>query len=496
MLGNAEARQAFFDRLEKDRDFRHSVLGQDADSQTTGATLSSRRTHLDQAQAEFRQAEDLTQQANQSSSRGVGVSYDPLKDPGNTNAALALVEAVEAAPSGQRDQVAFDGLKTMGYDQGGQLPSAYQDGTAVRATPEEVQALAQAMMDDPALANQIRALHAGHLRDVPNSGAPVGAGSAAANSNSDLPGKAQDYHDQGKEKQQKAMDYHEAKQESGELRYQGEAGDAAPQSHNVATHNKLMNTAEDAATDDMKLSLQQALPNEIAGIKVPGAKPTLEQFQEKVGYRPDGAKEEDERIGLAMNPSSHRHAWGYPFEWSIHNQIGHPHSYAILPRNFLILHHPASRPAPRLIDQSEGICSSVDDEREQTADGRADSQRDHSNLRQAGGRNACQAEYLGSHQPGKSDDRRQEGQQQSQGGFAVAFPVEVMQSVAQAEAYKAEEGRTCSDAFVHAKTSTGKHAQRRACKREQNSAGLSFHIFLLFPALLRCYSGGHTTLPI
>ncbi|MEQ1591425.1 MAG: conjugal transfer protein TraG N-terminal domain-containing protein [Thiobacillaceae bacterium] len=292
VLGNADARQAFFDRLEKDRDFRHSVLGQDADSQTTGATLSSRRTHLDQAQAEFRQAEDLTQQANQGSSRGVGVSYDPLKVPGNTNAALALVEAVEAAPPGQRDQAALNGLKTMGYDQGGQLPSAYQDGTAVRATPEEVQALAQAMMDDPALANQIRVLHAGHLRDVPNSGAPVGAGSAAANSNSDLPGNAQDYHDQGEVKHQKAMDYHEAKQESGELRYQGEAGDAAPQSPSVATHNKLMNTAEDAATDDMKLSLQQALPNEIAGLKVPGAKPTLEQFQEKVGYRPDGAKEE------------------------------------------------------------------------------------------------------------------------------------------------------------------------------------------------------------
>jgi hypothetical protein len=291
VLGNADARQAFFDRLEKDRDFRHSVLGQDADSQTTGATLSSRRTHLDQAQAEFRQAEDLTQQANQGSSRGVGVSYDPLKDPGNTNAALALVEAVEAAPPGQRDQVTLNGLKTMGYDQGGQLPSAYQDGTAVRATPEEVQALAQAMMDDPALANQIRALHAGHLRDVPNSGALVGAGSAAANSNSDLPGKAQDYHDQGKEKQQMAMDYHEAKQESGELRYQGEAGDAAPQSHSVATYNKLMNTAEDAATADMRLSLQQALPNEIAGIKVPGAEPTLEQFQEKVGYRPDGKVE-------------------------------------------------------------------------------------------------------------------------------------------------------------------------------------------------------------
>ena len=291
MLGNAEARQAFFDRLEKDRDFRHSVLGQDADSKTTGATLSSRRTHLDQAQAEFREAEDLTQQANQSSSRGVGVNYDPLKDPGNTNAALALVEAVEAAPSGQRDQVAFDGLKTMGYDQGGQLPSAYQDGTAVRGTPEEVQALAQAMMDDPALANQIRTLHAGHLRDVPNSGAPVGAGSAAANSNSDLPGKAQDYHDQGEVKQQKAMDYHEAMQESGELRYQGEAGDAAPKSHNVATYNKLMNTAEEVATDDMKLSLQQTLPNETAGINVPGAKPTLEQFQEKIGYQPDGAKE-------------------------------------------------------------------------------------------------------------------------------------------------------------------------------------------------------------
>lgn len=295
VLGNAEARQAFFDRLENDRDFRHSVLGQDADSQTTGATLSSRRTHLDQAQAEFRQAEDLTQQANQSSSRGVGVSYDPLKDPGNTNAALALVEAVEAAPPGQRDRVALDGLKTMGYDQGGQLPSSYQDGTAVRATPEEVQALAQAMMDDPALANQVRALHSGHLRDVPNSGAPVGAGSTAANSNSDLPGKAKDYHDQGKEKQQKAMDHHEAKQGSGELRYQGEAGDDAPQTHNVATHNKLMNTAEGAATDDIKLSLQQALPNEIAGIRVPGAKPTLEQFQEKVGFRPDGSKFDNEK---------------------------------------------------------------------------------------------------------------------------------------------------------------------------------------------------------
>jgi len=294
VLGNAEARQAFFDRLEKDHDFRHSVLGQDADSQTTGATLSSRRTHLDQAQAEFREAEDLTRQANQGSSRGVGVSYDPLKDPGNTNAALALVEAVEAAPPGQRDQVALNGLKTMGYDQGGQLPSAYQDGTAVRATPEEVQALAQSMLDDPALANQIRALHVGHLRDVPNSGAPVGAGSTAANSNSDLPGKAQEYHDQGKEKQQKAMDYHEAKRESGELRYQGEAGDSAPQSHNVVTHNKLMDTAEDAATDDMKLSLQQTLPNEIAGIKVPGAKPTLEQFQEEIGYQPDGAKENKE----------------------------------------------------------------------------------------------------------------------------------------------------------------------------------------------------------
>jgi hypothetical protein len=291
VLGNADARQAFFDRLEKDRDFRHSVLGQDADSQTTGATLSSRRTHLDQAQAEFRQAEDLTQQANQGSSRGVGVSYDPLKDPAKTNAALALVDAVEAAPPGQRDQVALNGLKTMGYDQGGQLPSVYQDGTAVRATPEEVQALAQAMMDDPALANQIRALHSGHLKDVPNSGVPVGAGSAAANSNSDLPGNARDYHHQGKEKQQKAMDHHEAKQESGELRYQGEAGDAAPQSHSVATHNKLMNTAEDAATADMKLSLQQALPNEIAGINVPGAKPTPEQFQEKIGYRPDGKGE-------------------------------------------------------------------------------------------------------------------------------------------------------------------------------------------------------------
>jgi hypothetical protein len=147
------------------------------------------------------------------------------------------------------------------------------------------------MMDDPALANQIRALHSGHLKDVPNSGVPVGAGSAAANSNSDLPGNARDYHHQGKEKQQKAMDHHEAKQESGELRYQGEAGDAAPQSHSVATHNKLMNTAEDAATADMKLSLQQALPNEIAGINVPGAKPTPEQFQEKIGYRPDGKGE-------------------------------------------------------------------------------------------------------------------------------------------------------------------------------------------------------------
>ncbi|HQT72258.1 MAG TPA: hypothetical protein PLE48_17780, partial [Thiobacillus sp.] len=111
----------------------------------------------------------------------------------------------------------------------------------------------------------------------------------------DLPGKAQDYHDQGKEKQQMAMDYHEAKQESGELRYQGEAGDAVPQSHNVATYNKLMNTAEDAATADMRLSLQQALPNEIAGIKVPGAKPTLEQFQEKVDYRPDRSKFDNEK---------------------------------------------------------------------------------------------------------------------------------------------------------------------------------------------------------
>jgi hypothetical protein len=55
-----------------------------------------------------------------------------------------------------------------------------------------------------------------------------------------------------------------------------------------------MNTAEDAATDDMKLSLQQTLPNEIAGIKVPGAKPTLEQFQEEIGYQPDGAKENNE----------------------------------------------------------------------------------------------------------------------------------------------------------------------------------------------------------
>lgn len=126
---------------------------------------------------------------------------------------------------------------------------------------------------------------------MPNSGAPVGAGSAAANSNSDLPGKAQDYHDQGEVKHQKAMDYHEAKQESGELRYQGEAGDAAPQTHSVATHNKLMNTAEEVATDDMTLSLQQSLPNEVAGIKVPGAKPTLEQFQEKIGYQPDEAKE-------------------------------------------------------------------------------------------------------------------------------------------------------------------------------------------------------------
>jgi hypothetical protein len=128
---------------------------------------------------------------------------------------------------------------------------------------------------------------------VPNSGAPVGAGSAAANSNSDLPGAAQDYHDQGEAKQQEAMDYHKGKQASGALRYQGEAGDAAPQSHNVATHNKLMNTAEDAATADMTLSLQQSLPNEIpgTGIKVPGAEPTLEQFQEKIGYRPDGAKE-------------------------------------------------------------------------------------------------------------------------------------------------------------------------------------------------------------
>ena len=285
--GNADAKQAYFGRMERDRDFRHSQLGQDADSQTTGATLSSRRTHLDQAQAEFRQAEDLTQQANQSSSRGVGVSYDPLKDPGNTNAALALASAVESAPPGQRDQVALAGVQAMGYDQGGQLPTAYQDGTAVRGTPEEVRALAQSMMDDPALANQVRALHAGHLSQVPNSGASVGAGSAAANSNSDLPGKAQDYHDQGEAKQQKAMDYHEGKQASGESRYQGEAGDAAPQSHNVATHNKLMNTAEDSATADMTLSLQQSLPNEVAGIKVPGAEPTLEQFQEKVGYRSD-----------------------------------------------------------------------------------------------------------------------------------------------------------------------------------------------------------------
>ena len=54
---------------------------------------------------------------------------------------------------------------------------------------------------------------------------------------------------------------------------------------------KAVNTAEGAATDDIKLSLQQALPNEIAGIRVPGAKPTLEQFQEKIGYQPDGANE-------------------------------------------------------------------------------------------------------------------------------------------------------------------------------------------------------------
>ncbi|NOT67048.1 MAG: hypothetical protein HOP04_01750 [Methylophilaceae bacterium] len=283
---SAQERQAFFDRLQSDSGFRHAVLGSDADSQTTQAMLSNRRTHMDQAQALTSQAESLRQQASQAETSGVQASVNPLQSPKNTEAGLALSRQVEAAPPAQQSEQLLKGVSDMGYSQGDHKPTHYADGSQVKGNQKELDALGAALMKDPAVSDQTKAAFNSYRSKVPGGGAAVGADSAAANQNAGLPQRANEYHDQGKAKHDTKEQMNQQALGNESKRYQGEAGDANPDSHNVATHNKLMNTADDESGKDVEMSLRQVLPNEIHGYKIPGSEPNLEQFQDKIGYKP------------------------------------------------------------------------------------------------------------------------------------------------------------------------------------------------------------------
>jgi hypothetical protein len=289
---NAQERQAFFDRLQSDAGFRHAVLGSDGDSKTTQAMLSNRRTHMDQAQALTSQAESLREQASQAETTGAQVSINPLQSPKNTGAGLELSRQVEGAPSEQQSEQLLKGVSDMGYSQGDHKPAHYADGSQVKGSQQELKALGAALMSDPNVSDQTKAAFKSYMSKVPGADTAVGADTGAANANAGLVDQAGVYHDAGQAKHDHNQQVFDKARGDETTRYQGEAGDAHPDSHNVATHNKLMNTADDESAKDVEMSLRQAIPNEIHGYKIPGSEPNLEQFQDKAGYKP-GNKEGD-----------------------------------------------------------------------------------------------------------------------------------------------------------------------------------------------------------
>lgn len=286
---NAQARQAFFNRLESDASFRESVLGQNAYTQATGANLSYRRSHLDQASAQEQQATELAQQAESIRQDSTAVSFDPLKAPYSTHgdgpSPVGLSHRVESAPAGEQTEALRGAVANLGHEQDPGLPAHYADGSPVVATSAGVADRAAEYRSDSAFeGSAVEAQHRSNMGAVQGSGRSLGANAPEANKNSGLVGVAGAYYQAGQDKFENAVAVHTGRHEQGEQKYRGEAGDENPLSMQAFGYNKLANTVDDMAFDDAVLSGRQAL----GGLSkdLPGAAPALEDYQEEIGYKP------------------------------------------------------------------------------------------------------------------------------------------------------------------------------------------------------------------
>jgi len=274
ILDNAQARTAFFDRVEKDENFRKEFFGKDADSQSVRAAISERRSHVEARNAELRKAEEYRESAQQKAQEALSMGYDVMGSP--------YASAMLLRMSGWSPNNAMEGVERLqqmakeygvaGY--GKDMPTHYLSGNKVKSEGD-LTAGHLALINSDKFGNTIKSDFNRFLEAVPNAHKSVGAITPDALRNAGLGDMAQRRHDETEVAYGARMTALNGALQHYRTMYQAEAGDAQPGSMNVATFNKLANTASTNAWNDVKLSFSQM-----------NDAPTLDEYQQTPGYKP------------------------------------------------------------------------------------------------------------------------------------------------------------------------------------------------------------------
>jgi hypothetical protein len=292
--------QKFLDQLTSDKSFRDSVMGSEGNSQSVKSELQNRTEHSQKAQAEMKTANALKEAAQQSSTTSSGSSVDPFKTASVADI-QALNRAVTANP-GQAHQIMSDWMNKHGFSQGSTMPTTNVDGSPVVSTPDDVQAAYNA--DAAQIPDNVAAAHADNDAQVPQNVA-MGPNSKAANTNRGMEQQAKDYAASGQAKVDQGLAQSSVVMSNNDAKFRGDSGfdHTFDQGHgqDMTTYNKLANTADDMAWNDIKTSGQQAMPG-WTGLHAP----TLNEYQQQVN-----GENKPTSLGEAKNPQPGNNSLGW-----------------------------------------------------------------------------------------------------------------------------------------------------------------------------------------
>lgn len=279
----ASERQSYLSELARTHGFTNTEQGVTQGSRGLDARLASASTHIEQAQAQFQQANRLDESSRVMQSASVSASHNGIADTGKFSASdqRAILSDLKNAKSPEQYMAVLEGLaaRIAGSQMGREHATSHISGQKVLGTEGAIEAKNGENMKSGDVQNKTAEKHDSNKGRVP-------VGKVGAESVSPQSGLAQaaDGYIKGTKGKFDA--------ENGKLgvegrkdltRVQGETGfvEPNPRSSNMSSVSKLANRSSDNMTSDAETSLRQILPNSI-----PGSMPTLDQHQERIGYDP------------------------------------------------------------------------------------------------------------------------------------------------------------------------------------------------------------------